>query len=407
LGGRRPREALIAGTLEPRDDAKRIRASLISPLRPRDPAEAHRVSTQLELLFDLVSVIAISAVTSGLRGAVIHGHGVEALPAFAFLFAGIWWAWMNFTWFASAFDNNEPSYWLLVMVIMSGELVFAGGVGHIFSTLDASWGIVGWSIMRVGMAALWLRAAGNPEFRRTCLRYAGGVLMAQAGWIAFFFVLAWRGPAVFFPAAGACFVLEFTVPLFAERARSTPFHRHHIIERYGLLTIISLGEVMLAVSLGFGALFGRSPRPGALVTTVSGLVILFALFFLYFCEREHLPSRKPGIGLVWSYGHIFIFGAIAALGAAIGATVALAGNAAAGATSSLSLWLGVPLAIFLAALWIARDRHFALGSRGPALPATAAVAIGAALLGAPAWVFAVTAVVGVWWRVPFFAPNRP
>ena len=34
-------------------------AFLIPPLKARDPAEAHRASTQLELLFDLISVIAV------------------------------------------------------------------------------------------------------------------------------------------------------------------------------------------------------------------------------------------------------------------------------------------------------------------------------------------------------------
>jgi len=36
------------------------RLSLISPLKARDPKEAHRVTTQLALFFDLISVIAIS-----------------------------------------------------------------------------------------------------------------------------------------------------------------------------------------------------------------------------------------------------------------------------------------------------------------------------------------------------------
>src|SRR5690606_30937591 len=104
-------------------------------LPARDPQERHRVATQLELLFDLVSVIAIAAVTAGLHHAISEGQGLEKLPVFAFLFTAIWWAWMNFTWFASAFDNDDPGYRVLVMLIMAGALMFAGGAGHIFETL--------------------------------------------------------------------------------------------------------------------------------------------------------------------------------------------------------------------------------------------------------------------------------
>ena len=86
----------------------------------RDPHEEHRAATTLELFFDLVSVIAIAAVTAGFHHAISEGHGIEALPRFVFLFLAIWWAWMNFTWFASAFDNDDAFFRILVMVIMCG-----------------------------------------------------------------------------------------------------------------------------------------------------------------------------------------------------------------------------------------------------------------------------------------------
>ena len=42
--------------------------------------------------------------------------------------------------------------------------------------------------------------------------------------------------------------LELPVPVWAERAAPTPWHPHHIAERYGLLTLIVLGESMLAAT---------------------------------------------------------------------------------------------------------------------------------------------------------------
>ncbi|MCA8887930.1 MAG: low temperature requirement protein A, partial [Parvularculaceae bacterium] len=94
----------------------------IAKLPARDPQAPHRAATQLELFFDLISVVAVAAITAGLHHAISEGHGLEKLPVFIFVFVAIWWAWMNFTWFASAFDNDDTLYRLLVMVIMGGAL---------------------------------------------------------------------------------------------------------------------------------------------------------------------------------------------------------------------------------------------------------------------------------------------
>src|SRR5690349_7784232 len=82
----------------------------IVPMRARSPQEAHRVATPLELFFDLVFVVAVSQAAVQLHHAIIEGHGGEAGFSFGLLFFGIWWAWMNFTWFASSFDTNDIPY---------------------------------------------------------------------------------------------------------------------------------------------------------------------------------------------------------------------------------------------------------------------------------------------------------
>lgn len=369
-------------------------------LKARDPGQPHRPATQLELLFDLVSVIAIATVTAQLHHAISEAHGYEAFPRFAFLFLAIWWVWMNFTWFASAFDNDGPIYRLLVMVIMGGELLFAGGVGYIFETLDFRWGLLGWVIMRVAMIALWLRAAGNPDYRRTSLRYAAGIGFAQLCWVLMYFLIGNTGTS-FFLWGGLIFLVELAVPVWAESVRRTPFHRHHMIERYGLLTIISLGEIVLSISLAFGALFGEHAEVLPAVTGVAALVIVFAAFWVYFAEEDHLVRGELSAALPWGYGHVFIFGALAVLGAGIAAEVDLATHAAHGAThANVAWWLGGALAVFWLALAAIRDRHFRLGWRGAALPVTALLALAAAWVGASTPVFALLSIIAVLWRVP-------
>lgn len=375
--------------------------SIVTGMPARDPHEARRAATTLELFFDLVSVIAIAAVTAGFHHAISAGHGLEALPRFVFLFLAIWWAWMNYTWFASAFDGDDTVYRLLVMAIMGGELVFAGGAEYIFETLDFSFGLLGWIVMRLGMVCLWLRAAaGGTEYRATALRYAAGIASAQVFWTLLYFI-AEPASALFYAGALLCFLVEWSVPPFAERARVTPFHRHHIIERYGLLMIISLGEVVLSIAIGFGYLFAEKPNPAAALVSVSALIIVFSIWWVYFCEREHLPSRDFATAIIWGYGHVFIFMATAALGAAVAASIDVATQKADVAQPEVSRYLGAAMALGAAALWATRDRALRLPPRlSAALPVMALVFLVAGLLGWPVWAFALLSVAAVVWRAP-------
>lgn len=375
------------------------------PVRPRDPHEHHRVSTTLELLFDLVTVIAIAATAAGLHHAISEGHGLEALPRFAFLFMAIWWAWMNFTWFASAFDNDDPLYRFLVMVIMAGELIFAGTSGHIFDTLDIGLGIIGWIVMRLGMVCLWLRVAlSNPEYRVTATRYAIGITIGQLYWIGLYLFV---DPAsVWFYIIGFLgYVVELSVPVISESTRQTPFHRHHIIERYGLLMIISLGEVVLSASHGYGLLQTTEEPLAVALCATSAVVIVFSCWWVYFCETEHLPKVDLTQAILWGYGHIFIFAATAALGAALAASVDVAAHEAHTTQAEVSKWLGGTLAVGCFALWFTRDRlHRLPASLSLALPVMGLAFLAAGWLGLPVWTFALLAVVMVWWRSP---PHRP
>ena len=90
----------------------------------RELHEPNRTATALELFFGLVAVIAIASATAQFHHAISAGHGAENLVNSLLVFTGIWWAWMNFTWFASGFDNDDAVYRALTVVIMAGYLGF-------------------------------------------------------------------------------------------------------------------------------------------------------------------------------------------------------------------------------------------------------------------------------------------
>jgi low temperature requirement protein LtrA len=216
-------------------------------MRARSPHEPHRTATPLELLFDLVFVVAIAQAAAAFHHSITERHALEGLVGFLMSFFGIWWAWMNFTWFASAYDCDDVQYRVMVFVQITGALIFAGGVRQLSETHDMNLGtIVGYMVMRLAQVGQWIRAGvSDPNHRRTAFRYAIGVTLCQVAWVgAFLGPPSWAVPAfVIFGAA------EMLVPVWAERAGVTTWHPHHITERYGLLTIIVLGESILAATM--------------------------------------------------------------------------------------------------------------------------------------------------------------
>lgn len=247
-------------------------------MTPRDMHEPHRAATPLELLFDLVSVIAIAAAAAGLHHAIAEAHVLDGLLKFCAAFFGIWWAWMNYTWFASAYDNDDTPYRLLTLLIMAGSLTMAAGISQLFERNDLFLIVIGYVIMRLGMVALWLRAARHdPDRRSTALWYAAGIALVQLYWVTLM-VAQPTQPAAFYGLFALGAVLEMAVPALAERRATTPWHRHHIIERYGLLNIIVLGETLLAGSMALSRAVGDHFDIALLHLALSSLVILFSMW---------------------------------------------------------------------------------------------------------------------------------
>ena len=156
----------------------------------RDPHEEHRVATPLELLFDLTFVIAFGLASSQFAHALAEGHYAAALLGFGFASFAICWAWVNFSWFSSAYDTDDWIFRLVTMVQMIGVLVLAIGLPRMFASiehgehLDNSVMVLGYVIMRVAMVFQWLRAARqDPARRRACLTYAIAISVAQLGWV--------------------------------------------------------------------------------------------------------------------------------------------------------------------------------------------------------------------------------
>ena len=358
--------------------------------------ETHRASTPLELFFDLCFVVAVSQASSSLRHALDAGDVSLAFTSYPVVFFAIWWAWMNFTWFASAYDNDDALYRLVVLVEIAGALILAAGVPRAFA--DDEYGVVtlGYAVMRLALVSQWLRAArDDPEHRVTDIRYAIGVGVCMIGW----------GVRLLLPDGWAVvglvvlIVAELLVPVWAERTGATTWHPRHIVERYGLFTLIVLGESVLSATVALQSALDAGQALGDLVGIAGGgLLIVFSMWWLYFAQpaEDLLERARDQFGVtswhesfVWGYGHYVVFSSAAAVGAGIAVCVDEAGRHADLSGRAATLAVAVPVALFLLSVWVL---HLGTPSRihvRRAIPFVAALVVLLAAAGAPVFIIGV------------------
>lgn len=340
---------------------------------PRDPHEHHRTASTLELLFDLAAVIAAEAAATGLHHGIAAGHFGATLPAFIGAFFMIWWSWMNYTWFASAYDDGSAWFRILSVTAMFGALMIAAGIPAVFAGKPLLLSLAGFVVMRLVMATFWFgAAAGDPGHRRTALGYGFGIVAMQIYWVAALLNVA-PDSSTYSWLFVAGIVGELAVPAVSEgRWGVTNWHRHHIIERYGLFNIIVLGEcfVSIAAMLSLGD-DGAPAATHTVMLAVTAAAITFGLWGVYFTEEDHLVDDDLGNALPWGYGHFLIFASGAAVGGGFAVMHEVERDHAAASMHVAGLSIGVPIAIYMLVLWFIRDRHYRLGWRSVVLPVTA------------------------------------
>jgi low temperature requirement protein LtrA len=276
--------------------------------RGRDLDEQRR-ATWLELFFDLVFVAAVSQLANALAAEPTHARFFEFLG----LFAPVWWAWMGFTFYANRFDTDDIVYRLLMLAAMFGVAVLATTIPGVFRGATKGFPLAYISV-RIVLIVLYARANRHvPEARtltRTLLTLFSLAVLVWAVSIAF------DSPWVYV-IWGIALLIELVAPIRGWRAlRDTPVDRRHLPERFGLLTLIVLGESVLAVVLGVSKV---SWDVGSAAAAAGGFVVAAALWWIYFdfLDEGALTSRGIFGGLTYVYMNYFVVAGLAALGAGV------------------------------------------------------------------------------------------
>ena len=355
--------------------------TVVTRMRARRRNEAYRVATPLELFFDLSFAAAVAQAGQQLVHALAAGEPGHGLTGYLLVFFAIWWAWVNFTWFASAYDTDDVPYRLATLLQITGVLVLAAGIPRAFAHADYTVAVAGYLIMRVALTLQWLRAArGETGAARTAaLTYAAGLVVVQACWV---LLLALPGAAWVW-GVGPLIVAELAVPAVAERAHETPWHPGHIADRYGGFTIIVLGESISAATVAVQAALDRQTALAELLPIAfGGLVIVFAAFWIYFATPVEEYLRSDRQAFAWGYGHYVIFGSAAAIGAGIEVAAEQVTRQSHISALAAALAVTVPTALYSLAVWLVHIRPFKHQVASQLVyPASAALVLAASFAG--------------------------
>ena len=278
-----------------------------------DDQEDDRRATWLELFFDLVFVAAVGQLANGLAA---HPTFPRFL-GFLGLFVPVWWAWMGFTFYANRFDTDDLPYRLLTLAGMFVVAAVATAIPSVFAGSSTGF-VVGYIAVRLSLLVLYERARRHVEVARRLATTFLIAFSAAAGVWALSLLLA--APARYAVWAVAL-AIELASPLVAWRQLPrAPIHPRHIPERFGLFTLIVLGESVLAVVLGVSKVSWEASSAAA---AGGGFVLAACLWWIYFDFVDETTVSARGIagGLVYTYMHFFVVAGLAALG--VGAKLAI------------------------------------------------------------------------------------
>ncbi len=280
------------------------------------PGEEKRVGW-IELFYDLVYVAAIIQLGNGLS----YHPDLYGFLGFAALFAAIWYAWTSFTFYSNRFDVDDLLHRVLVFVKMFGIASMAVLAPGVFEGRTQGFALA-YTLVRVTVIAFYVRAYLHADRGRALSgRYAIGFSIGALFWLASAFA---PKPWVWVLWV-AGFAIELSAPITG-KARELNYQHPpdaaHLSERFGLLTIIVLGESFVKVLTDLAA---ASEVAGWETAAMGGVALLVtcSVWWIYFDDVVHSRIRqRPAARLLWLYAHLPLAIGVTSLGVGIKKAVA-------------------------------------------------------------------------------------
>jgi low temperature requirement protein LtrA len=282
-----------------------------------------RKVTWLELFFDLVFVAAVAQVAEPLR---TH-YSFDELTRLVPLLLLVWWAWTGRAVFSTRFDSDDAIQRSLTFLEMFAVAVMAANARESLESRSSAGFAAAYSGVRLLLLVHYWRATGVHAARGLTTTYLVGHGAAAILWLA----SSLMSPVARLATWLVAFAIDLTTPWLAvgHNVRVPP-HPAHLPERFGLFTLILLGESVVAVMRGIESQETWSLR--AATSALTGIAVLFAIWWWYFDRahatgEHHVRSRRDAVRLhVWSYAHFPLYLGIVIAGVGLQRVVALAGH---------------------------------------------------------------------------------
>jgi low temperature requirement protein LtrA len=267
----------------------------------------------LELFYDLAVVVLVAQDARHLALQLTW----RGLGEFAAVFTLVWIAWLNGSLHHELHgreDARARSTFLLQILLLAAMGAF---INEAAGRRGAAFAIAAGVLFAV-LTMLWLLAArgDRPEYRRSSRLFVTGtaacaiLLVASAFLPAGARIPAWGLVDAAYLAGFAAVILTATREVAAALTITDA-----LIERFGLLIIIVLGEILT------GVVTGLASQPISALTLSVGLVAVvvgFGAWWTYFDFAGHRPPRpKTTASMQWMLSHLPLTAAVAAMGAAM------------------------------------------------------------------------------------------
>jgi low temperature requirement protein LtrA len=273
------------------------------------------------------------------------------------------------------FEHDDlPNRLLILLQCFIAAVMAANAKDALDSRSSAGFGAA-YAGMRIILVVQYLRARRIAETRELTTRYAAGFGAAALLWI----VSALLDVPERYWVWGAALIVDFATPwLSAKHTVRFPPDASHYPERFGLFTIILLGEFIAGVMRGIESQEYWSLS--AATTAFSSMAFAFIVRWWYFdiargANDRHIRSKHQAVLFdVWQYVHLPLFLGVAVAGVGFQQMISPEGEGA---------WiLGAAVALLTACLALIGSTTGTPGRRVAGQIGLALVALGAAAIAA-------------------------
>jgi low temperature requirement protein LtrA len=339
-----------------------MRASIVRPIRLRsaEGTEAGRKVTWLELFFDLAFVAAVSQVGTPLT----TDYSPAGLLRYSLLFFLIWWAWLGHTVYSTRFDTDDVVQRVLTLAQIFGVAVMAINADDALQSRSSAGFAAAYAGLRVILVFQYLRARHVPHAREFVIGTAVGLATAAVFWLA----SSVTPPPARYWLWAIALVIDLSTPLVTARyTAKVPPHAEHLPERFGLFTIILIGESLVSVMKGMKSQEDWSVAAAS--SALLGLTVAFSLWWWYFdgvgaVGEMHVHSKRDSRRFhAWAYAHFPLYLGIAVAGVGVEHVIHVAAHGYLHATETWIL-CGALATAMAAVTTIAATRHDVNAVRG-------------------------------------------